>query len=343
MTNFQSTFEFLDDFVLHAQEAKHFIRMQAMVFEFGHAMDLIFPVLANAVSRGVRVEVNVDWVSTRYVHGKIRLVPNFNRKKRIYENSIHNQNRRVFKKFSDAGIIINVLNTPDIFSMILPVLGRNHIKMYIVDDVSWVGGVNFFDRGFTVSDFMVRFDDLSISKILHEQFLMINESRRKENFLVKCSESFTFVNDCGLVGNSLIYKTAMDVVSEAKKEVVFVSQMVPEGRMLDLLIRKAKMGIKVVVITSSKNSSVFVNYPYKITYDWFLKSINGIDKIKFIHAKGKVHAKLLIVDTQLAMFGSHNFVESGIWLGTEEIAIKTTEKALIGDLVKFVEGISGEV
>jgi hypothetical protein len=114
-----------------------------------------------------------------------------------------------------------------------------------------------------------------------------------------------------------------------------MSQLPPEGKLLNKLIEKSKEGIQIEVITSKKDSPQFTTYPYKISLLYFKWATRNNKNIRLIHLPQQVHAKLMIIDKKIALFGSHNLVSSGVILGTEEIAIETTDEMLIKHLITF--------
>jgi len=73
-------------------------------------------------------------------------------------------------------------------------------------------------------------------------------------------------------------------------------------------------------------------------YRSFKKRTMGIANIKLIHGSRKVHAKYLGVDLREGMFGSHNLFWPLALIGTKEIMIYCTNKALIRQIETWVSG-----
>jgi cardiolipin synthase A/B len=338
MPQFQQPHDFLDDLIEKAQTAKRFIGLQAMVFEFGHAMDLVSPVLVEAAARGVDVQIHMDWVSSRYVDGTLDIFPNFDRKRAIYKLSAQKENRRVFDGLRAKGIKVTEMNIPLLIARFFPVYRRNHSKLYVVDDFVWMGGVNFFDDAFNYKDFMVRFDRSDIVQVLSDQFFRTDTKRREINTDIELPPDYTFVVDSGKNGKSLIYEKAIGILAEAKEKIVFVSQLVPEGKLLRTLLEKARAGVQVTILTSRERDSAFVKFPHNLSYQSFRKKIIGVKNLQFVHYPDKIHAKLIVVDDEVGVFGSHNFVDAGVLLGTEEIAMVTRDTELVRELNRFIEG-----
>lgn len=336
-TELQEPVVFLENFISAIQVARKRVWFQAMVMEHGKVFSQVENELISASKRGVDVRINVDSVSERYVHGDLDLLPVVSRKKKAIENEKNRLTNGLLGRLVEGGVKITVMNPPGIIAKLLPVSGRNHIKMYIVDDIVWLGGLNFYDKAFSNLDFVVRFDQTDIVRASIAQFEMVNERKPLNDYIVDCEGDYRLVIDSGKRGVSLIYDEALKLVDSSKKSIVFVSQLVPEGQILDSLLEKACGGLSVTIITSHPTDKTFTKYPLKWSYTRFKRRIRKREDLKFIHLDRKVHAKLIIVDEQVAFFGSHNFVDAGVLMGTEEIAVRTRDTGLVRQLVKFAE------
>jgi phosphatidylserine/phosphatidylglycerophosphate/cardiolipin synthase-like enzyme len=198
-----------------------------------------------------------------------------------------------------------------------------------------MGGLNLYDRALDNYDLMVKFDDTQIVAALAAQYLQVNELRPKEDYIVELGEYYRLVVDSGRHGVSRIYTEAFTMIKEARTSIFFLSQLVPEGEILDALIGQAKAGISVLVMTSHSTDKSFTKYPHKASYDRFRERIEDVPFITFLHLGKKVHAKLLVIDQREAMFGSHNMVDAGVLLGTEEIAMRTSDLRLVPQFVAY--------
>ncbi len=333
----QNPSEFLVDLKERIPRAEKRIWLQAMVMETGEVFSSLEPLLLDAAGRGVDVRIYHDWVTERYLHGNIRLLPTFNDKLLAEEDAVRNETKALFARLAAGGVHFVEVNKPLMGIHFLPVMGRNHIKIYIVDDHAWMGGMNFFDASFKNLDFMVRFENADMVQALATQFVQVNDKRPAQDYSFSVDKYGTVLVDSGIKGRSLIYKEAVKLVTEAQKEIVFVSQMVPEHYMLELLLSKSKQGVNVTIYTSNEDDVTFTKFPLRYFYIVFKRALERHGKhIRFIHLDRKIHAKLLIVDGKEAMFGSHNFVESGVQMGTQEIAFRTREAGLVDQLSGYV-------
>ncbi|MDQ3099187.1 MAG: phosphatidylserine/phosphatidylglycerophosphate/cardiolipin synthase family protein [bacterium] len=331
----QSPHEFLEDFIVHALVATDRVWIQAMVFEVGAVSERLCQVLIDAARRGCDVRFQVDWNSSQYVDGELRLLPEFDLKKRTYADKVHKTNENFYAVLRAAGVSVTILNSPFIIARLFPIYKRNHTKLYIADGMGWMGGMNLYDEAFDNIDFMVRFDDSRIVSALIAQFEQVNQNKPKKNYAIKLSENYTFLADSGRNGESIIYDTALECIDGAIKSIVFVSQIVPEGVLLERLLLKAAAGIPITIITSPRGENQFRKYPQKYFYDQFKKLVANNPNIHFTHLLNTLHAKLILVDSRIGLFGSHNFVEQGVLLGTEEICMQTEDPQLISQLTTF--------
>ncbi len=333
----QNPHEFLDDYILHASKATQRVWIQAMVFEVGAVSDRLTEVLIAAARRGCDVRFQVDWNSSQYVDGDLRMGPQFDLKKRAYADQVHKANENFFAQLRKEGIRVTILNSPLIIARLFPIYRRNHTKLYISDNVGWMGGMNLYDEAFENVDFMVRFEDPRVVSAFISQFEQVNERRPKQNYSIDCAEGYRFIVDSGKNGESLIYDMALEDVRSARESIEFISQIVPEGVLLEIFLQKAAKGIPVRIVTSSRNEKQFKSYPQKYFYDVFKKRVMGNQNIYFTHLLKTVHAKLIIVDGKIGLFGSHNFVEQGVLLGTEEICMRTEDPHLVEQLKGFFQ------
>lgn len=336
MAQLMNLHEFLDDFLERGSKASNRIYIQTMVIAEGPVLNKVMDVLIPAKKRGVDVRFHIDSVYSRYYHGQIDLLPQFDFEKRRSYKEAQTKNKELFNLFSKHSIDVQILNQPNVFEKILPILGRNHIKIYVVDNVVWLGGLNLYDESFENLDLMVRYEDPRIVNAVVEQFMRINERSLKQDAIFPLTQTETLLIDCGKRNSSIILDTAVELTSQITNTVVYLSQMVPEGTLLATLIEKAKEGKKINIFTSTGNEDFFTKFPTNIPYVKFKKVIQGIPNITVTHFDKRVHGKMMIFDSKQALFGSHNFVDTGVKLGTNEICMWTKDTSLIHELEGIV-------
>lgn len=101
------------------------------------------------------------------------------------------------------------------------------------------------------------------------------------------------------------------------------------------MLQKSLQGIKVTITISHKDHNIFTRFPFRIHLDAFLKKIDKNMNIRIIHADRKIHAKLLLIDSNKAIFGSHNFASWNELIGIEETGFLTTDMHLVKQFEQF--------
>jgi len=328
--------DFLDDFLKEAEKAKHSIYLQSMNFEAGEVLSRVEKVLLDALNRGVRVNINHDWISQVFVHGNLSLIPSTSSDAKSKERDLHEKTKAIEANLRAQGATIIVTNPANTFNRFLPMVRRNHIKMYVVDEeIVWMGGVNLFDEAFEKIDIMIRFEEKKIVRGLVKQFFMVNQLRSPIDYKLKLTPSESLFVDTGKIGSSIIYEEAMEKIDSATKHIIFMSQFVPDGPLLRKLIKATQRGVKVDVVTSSEKNVLFTSFPTRITYLYFQYLLPKYPKLSLTHRTKDVHAKIISVDGKFAMVGSHNYTYSGVLFGTEEIMMETTDQNLVKDIEQF--------
>ncbi|MCX7996797.1 MAG: phospholipase D-like domain-containing protein [Patescibacteria group bacterium] len=335
MPTVQSPAEFKTDFLSRAVSAKHRVFIQAMVILSGRVMREFEAVLAPLPSLGVDVRVQFDWITARHFQERIVFWPAFSFHRLPGFGELRRDTRKMFSRFLDAGITVTMINHPGLLEQVFPIIGRNHIKIYLVDDCVWLGGLNLYDAAFECVDVMVRYDDPRIADTLADQFRRVNDAARTENTRIPLNLTDTLFIDAGIAGNSIIYEEAVSMVKNATHDVRYISQMVPEGKLLKTLLSRAREGVSVDVITSQRSDALFTRWPFRIPYDRFCTAVSGEPNIQLRHQSNRVHAKVLIVDNSSVLFGSHNLVDTGVMLGTAEIAVRSSESDLVRQIAAW--------
>lgn len=212
------------------------------------------------------------------------------------------------------------------------VYGRTHCKWVVVDDTVYsFGGVNLDAESFTNTDFMMRHNNPQLAEIIikeHSRVLRADKgggAYRSHAVTLDAKTSLLF--DGGLIADSLIYRRAYQLASEADS-ILCVSQYSPTGKLLRMLKRK--------------NTKLYFN-------DWrnatlANRMIIKISTFRSDHATeytrdNYLHAKFIIFTmpggSKVALSGSHNFMFGSGAVGTREVAMETTDSTIIRQLEAF--------
>ncbi len=330
------------DILNKANLAKKRVWYAGMYFVVGHATGILENTLIKAAQRGVDARLRIDSISDFMLHeGKIF----FGRKPKPKDNSHPFEKEttdQIFLNLEASDVLVTKTNPFGRIGELVPIFGRNHGKMTVIDDLVWVGGLNFSDVFFSegVADYNVRMGRPGVVRAVADHFKKTDENRIARDYSIECDSEYKFLADAGKRGESIIYDGAQKMVDEAlpHEEIIFISQHFPDGPLLDKLISRSKKGNPVTIIASHKNKKRIPKNPNSIEFE-VKRRISNAENLSVLYYPGHVHAKLLMVGQRKALFGSHNLVTIGIRLGTEEIAIQTTDLDLLGQLSQFVNVI----
>lgn len=148
-------------------------------------------------------------------------------------------------------------------------------------------------------------------------------------------ETTSLYFDKGQAHSSAISDEVQRVILGANR-IVFVSKMLPDGHLLDVLM-------------GHSSNTYYYNSWRQYGLDFFSRLAALLDrKVRLPNAYHNMtqylHAKYMIVERdrgrEVAISGSHNFNSRGVRYGTEEIALVSTEKNIIEQLRSYTQLIN---
>ncbi|MGE5042375.1 MAG: phospholipase D-like domain-containing protein [Candidatus Levyibacteriota bacterium] len=340
-TEIQTPLQYVADFALEARRAKNRVWVQCMDFEMGHAPGIVQNALAETGARGVDTRLTIDGFAVAMVNDQVSWIPKSGRRKDTQEY-LQRADKDMFARLESSGVEVTVTN-PHILNVfpakIFPFVGRNHVKLTIVDDTAWFGGVNIASDHFEKADFMVKITDPELVHALGQVFFQVNEDKPKKDYRIDVDARNAIYVDRGDRGKSIILDEAQRMLHRVHESIDFISQFPPSATVLDAMVERAKEGVDVHIITQSKRHLESNSIPFgllmKRNYQKFLKKTEGVSNVYVDHFEGhhgRVHAKMLIVDGREALWGSHNLDIAGVRAGTQEVDIKTTDLQLVRKL-----------
>lgn len=314
-----------EDYVLQAtakiRSAKKHVAIMSLVLIHDPATDELIDALCEAAKRGVDVMVAADTFTYTEFQGSY--IPTTYRSERVRSA------QELQKRLRKAGATFQWLGKLSMIAF----TGRTHIKWCIVDDhVYSFGGVNLDQESIKRNDFMLSVENQELaSRMIEEHKRIIKADRsghayRSHRF---GDDDNMVLLDGGFLGDSLIYRRAC-YWAERSKHVTLVSQYCPTGK-LGRILKKVDADLffnhwtnagllnKLVIrlgMFSSQHKTSYNRRPY-------------------------LHAKFIIFTlddgSKVAITGSHNFVHAGVFLGTREVALESTNKKIIKQLEQFFE------
>ena len=204
--------------------------------------------------------------------------------------------------------------------------GRAHIKLAIINDLTYVGGCNLLHP--EQIDMMVRWHDPVAAEWLYS--LMGNVIAKGDTWStfngkdreLKLDARTKLILDAGKPRQSLIFEQALRLIDDAKEWLVISNQYFPNSTTGKHLAAAYKRGVRV---------SIYYNHPsiHRLGFNTLIHAVVLRERTRQpsaffaqqLHKKVPyVHAKLLASERS-AMIGSHNYLVTGVNLGTAELTL----------------------
>lgn len=325
-------------------------RVSLTTLSFTPADMLIAPLLEAlyaAAKRGVNVLLLVDAYNFLVTIGASSTTPGplfFRRELREVSRSSHPV-IQALRRIESAGGRTAITNFPrQLFTN--PFAGRSHIKMTIINDRVYLGGCNLDTS--TELDIMTGWDDSITAdwlQTISEQTYRAKHTREvfdHSDIDETLDNHSRILIDSGKPRQSIIYRTALQMIDDARESVFITCQYFPNHITAHHLSLAHERGVAVTIV---------YNHPGKDTWPFNIihRSVVRFERTRrpykfFAHELPKgtpfLHAKVLATESQ-AMLGSHNYVRAGVNWGTAEIALLRRDprfaKALIAKTMSVIK------
>lgn len=307
---FTNSLDILQYFIREINQAQHTLYLEFYIWALGGDADQIGDALIAAAKRGVVCKVLLDSLGS----------------KDWFKSSWPS-------RFKKAGIQVTEA---------LPIqLGRFqfrradlrlHRKIFVIDSrIVWTGSMNMVDpRTFKQDsgvgewvDAMVRIEgpvaaqfeltfsfDWSVDnpKITHFKDVVPQEDLAVGNVLAQEFSSGPVYRD------DILYQVMLSAIMSAREELTITTPYFgPDDGLIQALMAAAGRGVQVTLIVPKLNDSTMVAWSSRSYYSDLLNS--GV-KIAEFHG-GLLHTKSLLIDKQIAIFGSVNFDQRSLRLNFE--------------------------
>ncbi len=285
----------------------------------------VIEALCQAAARGAQVSLAVDANTFLAYEHSVRFGPLFWRNRlHSHMSGRYQPQFEALKKLQASGgkyVITNLPARP----FTRPFAGRSHIKYAVVNERLYIGGCNI-DAAEQV-DLMVGWDDKRATdwvygwtkKVMAKQNTRL--AARGQDLSCKLKDGSILMIDCGLPRQSLILKTALDIIDRAQKSIFVSFAYTPTRVVLKHLKTAFRRGVNITLI---------YNHPSKYGAFSLLHAVAGMrervrtPKLLLANRRLKsartLHAKLITTE-DCTIIGSHNFVAEGVNFGTAEIAL----------------------
>lgn len=227
--------------------------------------------------------------------------------------------------------------------------GNNHRKIVVIDDKCAIGGVNLHGEVLNALDYMIVFNSAPrLCEVLSDTITHYSgpDATAEPFNIYDLSENgtmFKLILENGKADRrSEIIEQAIHLISQAAEEVLVCGQWLPDDRMLFALIGAARRGVKIKLYTNFHKEVGGMIYSFATWFNQFtvkswLRGVNIDFKnpdspISISILPKRVHSKVMIVDGEVMVIGSENFVRSGAMFCTRESAIVTTCPQLVREM-----------
>ncbi|MEX2007602.1 MAG: phosphatidylserine/phosphatidylglycerophosphate/cardiolipin synthase family protein [Candidatus Levyibacteriota bacterium] len=335
--NILETVDFLTDQLKGVQIARDRVWIQTMALESSHFSNLLARHLIDARNRGVDVRIVYDAYSDYVTDNTFNQLPLLRRTDRWHRRFVRDEQKKLLGLLRQ-NCLVSETNIPNGFISRVPfsvVLGRDHKKITVIDDVAYIGGVNLAPLDAQRVDFMLKTNNTSL---VNKLSLIFDESFRGSpvsDASYVCDARNTLLVDSGKRGQSIIMTHAYDKIEKEGKRVTLVSPFLPSGDLRKILNKAVKRGVSVEVITSDENQLGLTPRISQMVHN--AGQVKPVFEIK--RYPGIIHAKALLLGDHTAIVGSHNFDKLFINLGTEEISLLTTQPEILAQLNALCERI----
>lgn len=287
-------FEALINDILHA---KNHIHIQYYIFKLDNLGQRILNALLKKAKQGVKVRVLFDEMGSRGVR------------------------KRHFKELIEAGGEVEVF-FPSVLPLINPRLNfRNHRKISIIDGrIGYIGGFNVGDEYLSLSDRFGYWRDThlriegSAVHPLQTRFILDWNQASAKNDICYAERYFPIIPQKGTAALQIISSgpdteweviknNYLHLIANAKKYVYIQSPyFIPDESFFDAIRIAALTGIDVRIMIPNKPDHMFV---YWATYSYVGPLVEAGAKV-YHYEKGFIHAKMIVVDDEIASVGTAN-------------------------------------
>ncbi len=277
-------------------EAQSFIHVQYYILERGNLFEKMLELFQKKISEGVEVRIIYDSFGSYSLRGRPK------------------------KRFQEIGVKIHPIMPIRLKNLLFYLNFRNHRKIVVIDNkVAFTGGVNISDKYIKHDSELGKWKDTHLKlegpivNDLHQVFLKdYFFASKKENFSI---EDYLFEQSkCGEVhaqvvagGPDSTYPTIMQqyigMVNQAQKSICIANPyFLPGEAFFQALKVIALQGVEIRLLIPKKSDSLAAMFAMFSQFEELL----GVG-VKIFLRKDFSHAKILLVDDDLASIGSGNF------------------------------------
>ena len=224
----------------------------------------------------------------------------------------------------------------------LPHAGRSHLKIAIINNTVYLGGSNL-ERPDDM-DVMAQWHDAPTADFLYDfiQSLVRTGSSRascSDNDIRKVIDNRSeILIDAGKPDQSIIFSEALKLIDAAKESLFLTCQYVPHGVLANHIMGAIERDVSVTLLFNhpSKHSTYEALLQHAIRLNEKRRLPEKYFKDELSSQKPFLHTKVIATE-QAVLIGSHNYISTGVHLGTAEIALIRRDPELAQQTVLFVK------
>ena len=237
------------------------------------------------------------------------------------------------------GILEYTQLTPEALDIAISELQDLKVITRQEDDLYWINNIDIYRQYRTYfenlqADKTPLIQHKETDKIIFENALPKDEDIAK--WVVKWREfknlSFSLDARHFFLEGTYLDDLSKDLLRQAKKEVLVVNPYIEQCHLSNALIDPITNKAQVIVITRPILDSNKEVKDEKVTYHEYLKK-EGIQ----LHYDRRIHAKLLVVDQQIAVISSMNFYSSSTGGSSWEAGMISIDEAIVNSVHKTIQ------
>lgn len=299
------------------------LRVQFSTFEGDRAGQVFAELLLERVAAGVDVQMILDGYSEVIADD----VYPFSIRGRQTLQTERRRTADLLAKLEEAGVKIHRVNPAG--RMHRYILFRDHKKMVVIDDrVAYVGGLNVSEHNYGWHDFMVRVDGPVVADVVADftstwggATTSLTDARSDRDYALNQS-----------AGRPRVLDEVLRLIAAAQQRLVMESPYLCGEQIEQAILAAAVRGVRVTLVMPLHPNHLH-NKVWVRKLRRRLRHAN-IEVLGYPLDGGMTHAKLLVVDDELASFGSLNFQEIEA-LAQKELNIFTRDPDLVAELARL--------
>lgn len=291
--------DFLIELAASLRDCRERLYVQFSTFEGDNSGKRVARMMMESANAGVDVHLIVDCCTDFEIND-------------TYPTSVHRyaelQAERaamyaLYDQMRESGI--DILRTAPTGFLGKYMLYRNHKKMVVIDETTaFVGGICVTDHNFSWHDFMVKIQGDLVKDIARD--FTSTWAGKTQPFDTAAPAGDFILNQCA--GRSSIFQHVAHLIETAQESIVIESPYFLGDVLESKLRQAAERGIQVTIIVPFHSNKLM----YRVWVPDLCKSLNH-PNIRIFGYRGEnnviTHAKLIVVDSKWAGFGSYNMFE----------------------------------